>query len=500
MQLVNGGAWAIESPVPYSKIARSLMDDLGIQPAKLAAKCYATDTYKGLGRAVFFDKETFGADKLVLGPPTESTTQNGSSIAEFIEHFPLPQDLRRDILRLEMSTEDFFPGLSSAEKKDRLTRMSYKKFLLEVIKADPRVPPLYQARTHGLFGVGIDAVNALDCWVLGLPGFRGLNLDPGPHPRMGYTPRGYASPKEAYEYHFPDGNASIARMLVRKLIPTSASGTTPEDVVSARFDYSQLDKPASPVRIRLSSIVVAARHVGDVAAAKEVAVTYVRGRKCFAVRGKNVVLACWNMMLPYLCPEFPEKQKEALHYGVKIPLVYTSVAVRNWRAFHNLGARQIFAPGMYHYDVGLEIAQSIGDYHSARTPDEPVVIRMERTPCSPGLSERDQHRVGCGELLATSFETFERKIRDQLGRILGAGGFDPARDIEAITVNRWPHGYAYEYNYLFDPEWPAGQSPCEIARKRFGRMAIANSDAAAAAYTDRAIDEAHRAVQELLGA
>ena len=500
MLLVNGGTWAIESPVPYSKIARGLLDDLGIQPAKLAAKCYATDTYKGLGRAVFFDKETFGADKLVSGPPAELGGGNELTIAKFIGEFPLPEVVRRDVVRLETSTEDFLPGLNSAEKKDRLTRISYKKYILDVVKVDSRVVPCYQTRTHGLFGVGIDAVNALDCWVLGLPGFKGLNLEPGPHPRMGYTPRGYASPKEAYEYHFPDGNASIARMLVRNLIPASAAGASPEDVVSARFDYSQLDKSASRVRIRLSSVVVAARHAGDVASAREVDVTYLRAGKPYLVRAKNVVLACWNMMIPYLCPEFPEKQKEALHYGVKIPLVYTSVEVRNWRAFHNLGVRQVSSPGMYHYDVGLEIAQNIGEYHSAQTPDEPVVIRMERTPCSPGLSERDQHRVGRGELLATTFETFELNIRNQLGRILGHGGFDPARDIEAITVNRWPHGYAYEYNYLFDPEWPAGQSPCEIARKPFGRIAIANSDAAAAAYTDTAIDQAHRAVQELLRA
>ena len=98
-----------------------------------------------------------------------------------------------------------------------------------------------------------------------------------------------------------------------------------------------------------------------------------------------------------------------------------------------------------------------------------------------------------------SFETFERKIRDQLVRVLGAGGFDAARDIDAITVNRWPHGYAYEYNPLWDPEWPEGQRPCDIARKPFGRITIANSDAAAAAYTDAAIDEAYRAVSELLG-
>ena len=112
-------------------------------------------------------------------------------------------------------------------------------------------------------------------------------------------------------------------------------------------------------------------------------------------------------------------------------------------------------------------------------------------------SEREQNRAGQAELFATTFETFERNIRDQLSRVLGPGGFDAATDITAITVNRWPHGYAYEYNQLFDPEWPEEQQPHVIGRARFGRITIANSDSGAAAYTDSAIDQAHRAVQEL---
>ena len=88
-----------------------------------------------------------------------------------------------------------------------------------------------------------------------------------------------------------------------------------------------------------------------------------------------------------------------------------------------------------------------------------------------------------------------------MARTLGGGGFDPARDILAITVNRWPHGYAYQYNSLFDPFWlEGGEPPCVRARRPFGRIAIANSDADAYSYTDAAIDQAHRAVRELLAA
>jgi len=498
MLLANGGTWAIESPFPYSKIARGLMDELGIDPKGLAKKSYRREVYKNLGNAVFFDKQTFGADRLVTHAP--GGWAGGGSVDEwrtFLEKSPITSEIRKHILRLETESVDYLPKLTSDQKKDQLSRMSYKNYLLNVVKIHPGAIPYYQTRTHGLFGVGIDAVPALDCWVLMQPGFKSLGLAAGPHPRMGYTPMGFASPKEPYEFHFPDGNATIARMLVRKMIPAAAPGHDAEDVVTAKFGYSQRDKTDSPVRIRLSSIVVSAHHQGEPANSKQADVTYVRDGQLSTVHGKNVIMACWNMMIPYLCPDLPDKQKEALHYGVKVPLVYTAVAIRNWIPFQKLGIHTVAAPGMYHYQMQLDLCVDIGGYESPKHPDEPIVVRLERTPCLPGLSERDQHRAGRGDLLSTSFETFERNIRDQFARVLGGRGFDPERDITAITVNRWPHGYAYEYNYLFDPEWPAGESPCEIGRKRFGRIAIANSDAGAAAYTDQAMDQAWRAVEEL---
>jgi spermidine dehydrogenase len=208
------------------------------------------------------------------------------------------------------------------------------------------------------------------------------------------------------------------------------------------------------------------------------------------------------MMIPYLAPELPQAQKAALHQGVKIPLVYTTVALRTWRAFARLGVSSVTAPGGYFSTFGLNPAETIGSYSTPGSPDGPMLVRMVRTPCLPGApTERDQHRAGRAELLATPFSTFEHYIRDQLSRALKGGGFDADADIAAIIVNRWPHGYAYEYNPLYDP-WDIApdQRPHVIGRQRFGRIAIANSDAGAQAYTDSAIDQAHRAVTELMGA
>jgi len=497
--LANGGTVAIESPYPYSKEARGLLTLLGIDPVKLSAECRVRDAYKGLGTGYFFDKETFGRDCLVKGPAGryESEAQQ-LSWKQVLPKTPLPKQAQNDILRVEEGKTDYLPGMSQAEKKDRLSRISYKDFLLEVVKVDPQVVAFYQTRTHDLYGAGIDAISALDCWALEQPGFAGMQLERKPHPRVGFTPGGELIDQPPYHFHFPDGNASIARMLVRSLIPDAIRGHTAEDSVGERIDYARLDHSSSSVRIRLSSTAVEVKHVGEPDAAKEVIVTYFAGKDAYSVKAKNVVMACWNMVIPFICPGLPKAQSEALRYGAKVPLVYTVVAVNNWRPFEKLGVHTIHSPGMYHSEVRLDQAVNIGSYKSPQTSDEPILIRMLRTPCKPGLSEREQHRVGRGDLLATPFETFERNVRDQLARVLRGGGFDPAREIEAITVNRWPHGYAYEYNWLWDPDFPPGRRPCDIARKRFGRITIANSDAAAAAYTDQAIDQAWRAVDELL--
>lgn len=500
--LANGGTVAIESPFPYSPQARGLLTELGIDPPALEKKGVDREVYRGLGGSYFFDKETFGVDRLVTGLPGGSfgapSASSSKAWPEFLAKTPFSADAQRDIARIQEEKVDYMPGVPQDEKKSRLARMSYKDFLLNVVKAHPDVIPFYQTRTHGLYGLGIDAVPALDCWAINFPGFQGLDLDRVPSKGLSFTALGEVTPQERYHFHFPDGNASIARMLVRSLIPGSIPGSTAEDIVTANVDYSRLDRNGSPIRMRLSSTAVGVRHVGDAASAKEVEVVYGREKKAYTVRSKGVVLACWNMVIPYLCEELPAKQKEALHYGVKVPLVYTVVSIKNWTSFHKLGIRGVSCPGMYHSSVNLDQPVNIGDYKCSHSPEEPILVRMLRTPCQPGLPARDQQRAGHYELLATPFEAFERNIRDQLERVLGEGGFDPAREIDAITVNRWPHGYAYEYNPLWDPDWPAGQRPCDIARQRHGRITIANSDAAAAAYTDQAIDQGYRAVQELM--
>ncbi|HXL99629.1 MAG TPA: FAD/NAD(P)-binding protein [Rhizomicrobium sp.] len=499
LELLNGGTELIDSPRPYSKVAVGLLTALGIDPAALSKRCFKPEVYQGLAPSTFFDRETFGKDALVVGRSRFEEEEGPMPWKTFLAKAPLDARTQADILRVQEGEVDVMPGLTSAQKKDKLSRITYLAYLRDYMKCGPKALAFYQTITHDEYGTGIDAEPALDCWGFGYPGFKGLKLAPGSTNRMGNTAAGYQDNPDLPTFHFPDGNATIARLLVRALIPAAMPGHSVEDVVTARADYGALNRAGAPIAIRLSSTVVGVRNIGEPSRGVEVA--YARGGKVYRVQGANCVLAGWNMMIPYLCPELPAAQKDALHQLVKIPLVYTSVAIRNWRSLHTLGIRSISAPMGYFTQIQLNWPVDIGGYASVRSPDDPMLLFMVRTPVSPGLPERDQHRAGRYELLQTPFETFEAKIRDQLQRALGSAGFDHARDITAITVNRWPHGYAYEFNPLFDDfSIPPDKRANVIGRARFGRIAIANSDSGAAAYTDSAIDQARRAVTELLSA
>jgi spermidine dehydrogenase len=509
--MLNGGTLNIEAPQQYSDTAMGLLRRIGIDIERFErVTAHDRGTYQrmGLRNGVFFPKEKFGEDRLVVGTPGGSATPDAWN--EFLAKAPLPDAARQDLARLQRSDQpDYLAGLSDVEKKRQLLQMSYQEYLVKVARVHPDAVWYHQARTTGLFLMMTDAVPAYYGWNSGYPGFQGLNLEPTPREVLYYEPggsHGRENQARASEggraVHFPDGNATIARLLVRSLLPDAVPGSTQEDVVTTRVDYGKLDQAGSPTRIRLNSSVVRVAHAGDAGSAREVEVTYVAGGATRSVRGAHVVMACWNSIIPYLCPEMPATQREALSYGIKAPIVYTNVFIRNWTSFAKLGVANITAPGGFHPTVQLAEPVTVGQYQCSRTPEEPMVLHLVRTPCAPGKPRKEQHRAGRAELLSMPFETFEREIRQELGRMLATGGFDPGRDILGITVNRWPHGYTYNYNTLADPVAWSLATPedraCVVGRQRFGRISIANADAAGSSHTDAAIEQAYRAVREVV--
>jgi spermidine dehydrogenase len=494
MLIGYGGSEAMEAPkANFSDTVNRVLKTLGVETSRFDT-AYDMNLYGGLGltQAVFFDRENFGADRLVSGSPlgtgadpTPGVAAKVKSIAEFVEEFPMSDDARKRLAAFLADPKDYLAGKSEDEKEQHLAKTSYRDYLIKDAGLGEEAAKFFQQQTQDYFALCSDAVPAADAMDSGYAGFDGLDLSDEE-----------GEEEEPYIYHFPDGNASIARLLVRSLVPAAAKGSTMEDIVLADFDYSKLDQAGQPIRIRLNSTAVGVRAQADGKGAIDIG--YVEHGKLHHVRAKQSVLACYNMIIPYLMPALPDAQKEALAMSVKAPLVYVNVAIRNWQAFAKLGVQQIYSPTAFFPVVKLDYPVALGGYQNPRSADEPMVLHLVHVPSEPnqGLSDVDQFRLGRAKLLEMTFDDFEKKVVDQLDRMLGAGGFQSSRDIAAITVNRWPHGYAYTFNSLFAEE-PDGPMPFETARAKFGNVAIANSDAGWNAYFHEAIDQAWRAVNEL---
>jgi spermidine dehydrogenase len=477
--LSYGGTMSIETPFPYSYVSKKLMADLGVDLTSYER--YETKAYAGLAPGTFFDREHFAGDRVVAGTGRKPWPQ-------FFAEAPVSAAVRADLTRLHTEAVDHLPGLSPEAKAEALKRISYQDFLLKHAGLKPESLPYFAGQGFR----NNKRVDTVPAWEAALsrraPGFAGMAL-PG------------QIQADAQHFHWPDGNAAVARMLVSRLVPGVFPGPLDqESVVLAPARYSALDNPANAVRIRLNSMVVRVEHIGTVTRSTEraVRVVYVKDGRRVSVTAANVILACFNNVIPSIVPALPQAQKAALLYPAKVPMQYTNVLIRGWQAWAKLGVRVIHAPNGYHTTAALDVPMAIGGYASAASPDEPVVIHMVRNPNKPGLPRKEQNRIGRAEMLATDFTTIEREIRSQLQRMLGPGGFDAARDILAITVNRWPHGYSYTYDTLDDPDVPDEQRPHILGRQSFGRISIANADAGAAAFTNTAIDMADRAVHELL--
>ena len=480
-RIAYGGTEAIDTPSTYASVSKELLVDIGIDVERFY-RYYDQELYDGMGLdyAIAYDSNTYGEAKLVRGYGTRPWE-------EFAADTPMNEAARADLVRAFTAPTDYLPGMSHDEKIALLSRISYRTYLEEYVTVDRQVLDMYQRWGMSYWCVGMDEVPAI--YILEY-------TDGGGLPGLAHTVERKADRgDEPYIFHFPDGNASIARLLVRALIPDALPGKTMEDSVTARLHYDELDRPDADIRVRLNSTVVAAQHTSD---EKAVDVTYVRGGEDHTVRARHCIMACYNSAIPYLCPELPERQRAGLAYNVKVPITYTKVAIPHWRWFADLETRYVYYTGDFFKQVELDYPVSIGNYSFGKSPDDPMILHMCYVPYFDDLSGPEQWRAGRRRLLETPFATFEHHVRDQLDQALGGAGFDADRDIEAITVNRWPHGYAYSPDLLWEPHYSSdAEKPWVIGRQPLGRITIANSDAGASADTNTAIREASRAVREL---
>jgi spermidine dehydrogenase len=486
-----GGTMLMEASKTYPAVAKQLISEIGIDvdrfsdsPHRKLLKSF------GLGPVTFFDKETFGADYLAEG---------GFWFTEAMADAPLSPRAKAELARLTTDEEDYLAGMTPAERRAIVESLSWRDYLEKYAGVGDEVLAFVQKWSHGVWAIGADALPAWMAWFEAYPGFAGMDI--------GYPDDGDegSEAEQGGDFYFPDGNASIARLLVRKLVPGVASGDSMADIVSARFDYSTLDAAENPTRIRLSSTVVDLHH-RDGQLDADIDLTYVSEAKARTVTASKVVWAGYHAMLPYVCPDVPQEQAAAQGNSVRAPLVYLSVLIRNWQSMAKLGIRRAYCPGSFFQTVMISHQASLDDFEPSQSPDDPVILHLQHIPLEPGPPAAEQFRMGRRTLLNVPFETFEREVREQLGRVLGPGGFDPAHDIAGITVNRWPHGYSYSVDAKSDdvawwPEyWRHEGRPWVDARRSIGNIAIAGTDASSNAMTESAIEEAHRAVQSLVTA
>lgn len=493
-----GGSFNLEH-YSFSDTAARVISELGIDLDKLGDARDPDFLLAQLNspQGYFLNEEHYGQNKIIQGHWPSALEGDEDSIG-LIKELGLPSEQHQRLLDLISGEKDLLDDLSLLETKDYIAATSYEDFLTQKAGLSLDTVRTFESFNKIFMGLGIESVSVETAFMLGYPGANSV----------GYTGKLLNKLMDSLVDNisfpvFPDGNASVARLLVHKLIPavslntSGMSSNAMESIVTDRFDYSQLDRSDAPVRIRLNSTAVNVKNIDD-----GVEVSYVQNGKPYKVWAGHSILACYNGLIPHLCPELPESQKESLKYGVKVPLVMTSVLIRNGAPVYASGPVQYQCPGSYFSVVTKAPPVSLGDYRDDSRDDNPLVLVMLHAPAprnSGQQNARDLYRLGRHKLYTTTFETYEKLVKDQLTAMFGANGFDAEQDIEAITVNRWSHGYSYEYNSLFDPEWEEGQAPHELGRAAIGRISIANSDSEAQAYLHSAIDAAARAVNEIIG-
>lgn len=487
--ITYGGSESLDSPKNgFSKEAHGLLKDLGVDWEKLGSY-FQQDLYEkqwGLKRAVFFRQPAFGESKLTAFPFADKAASR-----EIFAQFPLSEADKTALIELYTAPKDYLSGKKRKEKQQYAAKTSYYDFLKNDVKLPEKALAFLTNISMDYWGHPINGISVQDA----LDSSFGVSDDDG-YPgvkKLGIP--AHKEPKEPYIYHFPDGNASIARLLVRKMIPSVASGNTMEDVVTAKFDYTQLDKPENLVKIRLNTTALRVENQGD-----WVAVSGLKTGQSELMlwQAKKVIYAGHAALTPHIMPEMPKVQQDAMKTNVKIPMIYAKVALKNAQAWKKLGVSDLYIPHSPYVLAQLDYPVSMGDYVHAKTPDEPIVLHCVRIATAfEGETARDKYRNGRRALLGQQEATLKEELMGFLNEFYALAG-EKAEDVVVdITLNRWAHGYSYEQVTLWDSD-EFTESSIKAMQQKIGNIFMANCDVAWMPYLQNAIDEGVRAAKEAL--
>ncbi len=496
--LGEGGSESFESPHTWSSRVHTLMSDLGVDMERFKA-AYDVDFFKRhkLGAVTYFNNRVFGQDKVVKHPfcdyPgfVEGLLRPKLSYEEAVQQTPLSESGKKQLLRI-LNGGQHVLNVPKGELPEYVRTHSYFDYLKNTLGvSDPHVLRMARHTPMDYGGCGTDVMSigeALASGSLGGDPYETWKdaLEPGDYQE--YVDKGGDTYSVRYPFieHYPDGNATIARTLVKRMVPKVGPGATPEEIVLSKFNYAELDKPGNNVRVRLNSTAVNVQHDGNPQSSTDVFVTYVNNNSSYRVKGRGVVMACYNMMVPHIVSDLPEEQDAALRKLTKVPLQYTTVGVSNWRAMKETGIGMAMCPGNIHQVVGMDYPVSMGGYEFTDSPDDPCIIHMRSCPVGETAETPpvEQFKEARYTMLERQFEDYEEEIREHLGGMLPKGSFDFDKDVKSICINRWAHAYGYG-------------NPGAVGRQPFGRITIANCDAVESADMQTAVEQAWRAVKEL---
>ncbi len=518
------GAWdqpaggLLDIPGSYGEPALDMLEFCGVDPHNFpSASTPGIPASYGLRPMLLFPAADWGVDTLARN------RLGSESWPDFVARLPYSPAAREALVRIQTDeTTDWLAArhgpMTTAAKLRRLTEITYKQFLMDYLGAPEQAIVQYQRTSHGLLGAGVQAVSAADMWLLGQPGFEGLGL-PDPigltFPGIGRTPQMGNMVDAEPSVLWPDGNASLLRLLVSKLIPASfadVEGGRPnqENIVKAVCDYTQLDQPGNDVRIRLNSLVIDVEPCGRHGGLAEVDYTPMDGRRRgtgYRVRARHVVMACWNRVTAHLVDGLPRRQVKDLCYARKVPLIYGRAVLSNWQAWADAQIASVTPRGksLFWDNTTLSAGARFGSAYGPtpnQPPTAPASLSFTVVPGDPLRTPQiATYESGREILLGMSFKELEDALIDVIDRSVNksGGNFEPERDIAAIAMNRWNYGYAHELTSVWDPSLygPVADQPQVRGRQPFRNVSLANSDSGAMAYTHSAISEGYRAVQEL---
>lgn len=375
---------------------------------------------------------------------------------------PYSRKVKRDFLTWRNTEKRYYRRSTLEESLDGQT---YRDYIVRTMGLEPEIADFADPILASALGLGCDAISAYGAYQIGMPGFKGLGRWTGTR-RL----------DESDWHSFPGGNDGFTRYFIKALIPAAIEGGYDfGDILNRRVNFGALDRAGSGVRLRLGAMAVDVRHEGPPEGADHVLVTYVKGGRHFRVRARAVVMASAGWSARHIVADLPETHRRAYDEFFYSPVLVVNVALTNWRFLYRLGLTGCRWFDGFGFSCNIRKPMIVGDYRQPLHPDQPVVLTFYVPLHYPGFSPEEQGEKGRREILGTSYAQYEEQIKGQMERVFGGAGFDPARDVAGIILNRWVNAYLNpQPGFYFGRD--GSPAPREAIRKPFGRIAFGHSE------------------------